>query len=108
MTNIEYCGKTIGFKTFEDGQFFIRTRKRIGIEDACPLCLKPFTADNTTSVILVVSNQAGIPNRFCHTECTADKTLEYVVQIIAASYARALKAVEELKQSGWHVLLSQA
>ena len=102
-TSIIYEGKTIGFKTMLDGQGFIGARRRINAHDICPICKKPFTPEGTTSVLLIISNQADVPNRFCHTECTIDKTLEYVFKIIADSYEEAKQHINWMKENGWHM-----
>jgi len=86
---IQYDGKVVSFRRMHDGQRFIAVRKRIKVKDFCPLCKKRFLPENTTSVSLVISNQAGVPNRFVHDECLEDKTLEYAFRLIAEDWKEA-------------------
>ena len=86
-----YNGKGVGLRLMTDGQGFIKTRSRIVDSDTCPICRKVFTKDNTTSIVLIISNQIGIPNKFVHIECMEDKTPEYAFKIIADDYKEALK-----------------
>lgn len=94
--------KKVGFKKMNDGEQFIKTRQKIGEKDICPLCKTPFTFNNTTAILLVISNQVGVPNRFCHSECIADKSLEWVFKIINDDYEIAKKYIKWLEESGWN------
>jgi len=100
-TTIRYDGKPVGFRMMPDGASFIKTRCRIEERDICPICNNEFTPENTTSVILVISNQVDVPNRFCHTECLSDKTLEHAFQLILHSYEDAKEHIKWLKEHGW-------
>ena len=84
--NIKYDGKTVAFKRIEDGQKFIVARRRYQHTDVCPLCKITFTPQSVTAVVLIVSNQAGIPNRVVHEECLEDKTDEYAFRLISMDY----------------------
>ena len=99
MDSITHNGKTVGFRRLPDGQRFIQARHRIGKHDLCPLYNVAFAPENTTAVILIISNQAGVPNRFCHEECLADKTLEYAFHEIAEDWEAAKAAGEQF--AGW-------
>ena len=93
MRSIRYGGKTVSFREYSDDQAkkFVEARLRYGNMDVCPLCKRRFVVKNTTGVVLIVSNQVGIPNRFVHSECMADKTDEYAFRLIAEDYKEAQK-----------------
>ena len=91
IEHIDYDGKKVGFRFMEDGPAFVRARKRLGNIDYCPLCDEVFTLDNVTSVVLIVSNQVDVPNRFCHSECFGDQTPKQAFKIIADNYKRFLQ-----------------
>lgn len=91
IRSIRWNGKIVSFRKMPDGKRFIRVRRRIKEHDVCPLCKAAFVDENTTSVVLIISNQAGVPNRFVHSECLADKTDEYVFRLIAEDYKDALE-----------------
>jgi hypothetical protein len=87
-----YEGKPVAFRLMLDGKQFIYNRKKVKKNpDICPLCRKPFIEETITSVILIISNQVGIPNRFVHSECMANLTEEYALHCIANDYQEALK-----------------
>jgi hypothetical protein len=46
---------------------FIKIRKKIKKPEICPICLKEL--DEVDDLYLVISNQAGIPNRVLHESC---------------------------------------
>ena len=91
LNDIQYEGKTVGFRVINDVRKFTAARRRYGHIDICPLCLEKFSSKNQSSVILVISNQAGIPNRMLHNECMEGKTAEYAFKLIADSYAVAMQ-----------------
>lgn len=84
--HIRYEGKSVAFRALPDGRKFVAARRRLGHIDVCPLCKTKFTLDTITGVVLVVSNQAGIPNRFVHQECLEDKTDEYAFRLIVEDW----------------------
>lgn len=88
---IRWNGKTVGFRNMPDGKRFVQVRRGWGNKDVCPLCKRVFTKSTTTSVILIISNQVGVPNRFVHSECLIDKTDEYAFRLIAEDYEAAKK-----------------
>lgn len=92
MESILYEGKTVSFREFKDGERCARVRKnaRSGSYDICPLCLEEIIEVPGT-VVLVVSNQAGVPNRFIHKECMGDSTLEYIFNVLVADWQIAKK-----------------
>ena len=92
INDIQYEGKTVAFRIVIDVQKFIAERKRNGHMDVCPLCLEKFSSENQLPVILVISNQAGIPNRILHSECMEGKTAEYAFELIADSYTIAMES----------------
>lgn len=89
--SIQWNGLHVGFRVLQDGVKFVKTRQRLGEKDMCPLCKKYFQVHGTTSVVLVISNQAGVPNRFLHSECVKDKTKEYAFGLIAQDWEDAQK-----------------
>ena len=96
MESVRHNGKTVRFHRVLDGHQFLRNRKGIvlllgGEHDICPLCKQAFTLDNTSEIVLVISDRAGVPNRFLHVECTQDKTIEYVWNLIAEDWEAAQK-----------------
>lgn len=84
--SIKYDGKTVSFRKITTGGTFVAARRKMGNIDICPICKKKFTVKSTTVVILIISNQVGIPNRFVHSECNEGKTFEYMFNIIANSW----------------------
>ena len=92
LNDIQYEGKTVVFRIDNNGRRFIAARKRNGHIDVCPLCLEKFSSENQSPVILVISNQVGIPNRILHSECMEGKTAEYAFELIADSYAIAMES----------------
>jgi len=86
---IEWDGKSVGFRLMSDGISFVKTRRRIGFIDVCPICKEKFSVSKITGVILIISNQVGIPNRFIHVECLEDKTYAYAFSIIAEDWKEA-------------------
>lgn len=89
--SIKWKDKTIGFCDLPDGSQFVQARQRIDEMDICSICKKYFQAHNTTSVVLIISNQAGIPNRFVHSECMEGKTDEEVFALIAKHWEKVQK-----------------
>ena len=87
--SIKYEGKTVAFRIIDNGRMFMAARRRYRYIDVCPLCLEKISSENQSPVILVISNQAGIPNRMLHNECMEGKTAEYAFKLIADSYAIA-------------------
>jgi hypothetical protein len=99
---IQWEGKNVAFAPIEDGVKFINARRRYSkFAGVCPICKIEFDENNTTSLWLVISNQVGIPNRYCHSECFVDKTFEYVFKIIYDDYQLAKFHMEWLQNSGW-------
>ena len=92
LNDIQYEGKTVVFRIINDSQKFTVARNRNGHMDVCPLCLEKFSSENQSPVILVISNQVGIPNRILHSECMEGKTAEYAFKWIADSYAVAMQS----------------
>jgi len=68
-TLVKHYGKNVYFETITDGTKFMKARVRYGFRDICPLCKTRISKHNVTSVVLVVSNQVGVPNRILHSEC---------------------------------------
>jgi hypothetical protein len=66
MWNVESGGRKVNFRSVPDG--FTAARKRLDHFDICPLC-KEQTCDPS---ILMISNQAGVPNRIIHRACFDD------------------------------------
>lgn len=90
VRTFQWNGKHVSFRAMPDGEQFIKARKGIYREpDVCPLCKCAFSIESTTGVVLIISNQAGIPNRFVHEECLEDKTDEYAFQLIVQDYKTA-------------------
>ena len=102
IEHIYWDGKKVVFRYMEDGENFIEARRRLGRMDYCPLCGELFTPGTMTSVVLVWSNQVGIPDRICHAECFAEHTPEIVFNIIAGNFELYLKFKETFK--GWTCL----
>jgi len=92
---ISYHGKSVGFRVYDDGTEFMTARKRYGFRDICPLCKKAISVNSITGVALIVSNQAGIPNRIIHIECMDLRSFEDVFQRVARSYEEAKQAMEQ-------------
>ena len=90
--SIKYEGKTVAFRIIDNGRMFMAARRRYRYIDVCPLCLEKISSENQSPVILVISNQAGIPNRILHSECMEGKTAEYAFELIADSYAIAMES----------------
>lgn len=88
---VMHDGKTVAFRNIPDGRQFARMRHRMREKDRCALCKEAFALENTTGVVLVISNQAGIPNRFVHSECMEDKTPEHAFRLIAEDWKEAQK-----------------
>jgi hypothetical protein len=86
---IWHDGHKVSFREQKRGSEFIAARRRFGFRDVCPLCKQRFTEKTTTTVVLIVSNQAGVPNRFVHGECLADTTDEYAWRMIAEDYEQS-------------------
>jgi len=100
IRRIDWKGKLVCFRQMPDGAKFVRTRLKIGHEDTCPLCKKRFGLDNVTSVTLIISNQANVPNRFVHDECLAQYSLEYAFKLIADDYEAAKAYAHWFPSSG--------
>lgn len=88
-TTIPYDGKQIYFRSVVEG--FIKARRRLGFSDVCPLCKKTHFQKDKQKVVLITSNQVGIPNRIVHYECMKDDLPEYVFQLIAQDWENAQK-----------------
>ena len=90
MDSIKYKGKTVSFRYFKEGKKFVEVRRRHGDVDMCPLCKKVFRKNDVGGIYLIVSNQAGVPNRFIHEEC---KKYDFFMtfDIIACDYQEALQ-----------------
>ena len=76
VKTIPWNGSHVAFKRWEDGTKWTKARQRLGHSDICPLCLDGFDSRDSSPVILIVSNQAGVPNRTVHSKCFDDKTPE--------------------------------
>lgn len=86
VRSVLYDGKTVSLRAIEDSEKFIQSRIRIfGKKDICPICRQKIDSGDIT---LIVSNQAGIPNRIVHNDCLSDKTDEFAFRIIAEDYQR--------------------
>jgi len=86
--NIRYEGKDVSLRIMPDGRQFMEARRRYGHLDVCPLC-KERISPKVARVWLVVSNQAGVPNRILHDECMQGKTPEYAWRLIAEGWKEA-------------------
>jgi len=80
---VKHNGKIVVICPQQDGEKFI---EGLGERDICPLCKQHFRKGSTPTLILIVSNQVGIPNRMVHTECMEDKTDEYAFALIAGDF----------------------
>ncbi len=92
---IQYNGKSVGFRVYEDGTEFMAARGRMGVRDICPLCKQTIRKETCGSIALIVSNQVGVPNRIIHIDCTSGLSNEDVFRAIAASYEAAKLAMKE-------------
>lgn len=81
--NAGYNGQPIRFFQINNSIQFFRTRKRIKKEDICPICMQ---AAND-KIFLVISNQAGIPNRILHQECVINE--DETIARLASLYEEA-------------------
>jgi hypothetical protein len=86
---IPHNGKHVALREILDGSKFIAARIRYGHTDVCPLCKARFTENNVGHLVMFISNQAGVPNRFVHGHCMASKTDEYAWALIAEDYDRS-------------------
>jgi hypothetical protein len=89
--NIWWDGKQVAFVPMPDGKRFVEVAQRHGDHHHCPLCRRTFEAETTTSVTLIISNQAGVPNQFVHDECLAPLTDAFAFRYIAEDYQEAKK-----------------
>ena len=84
--SIKWDGKLVSFREIAYGKKFVQARKRYRFDDVCPLCKLKFPPDDDAAVVLVISNQVGIPNRILHASCLEDKTDEYAFRLIAEDF----------------------
>jgi len=96
MNNIQWRGKNIGYSN--QGQKFCDARQRLGHNDICPLCNEKIAND----VILIVSNQANMPNRILHEECFSKEEPEKIMDLLAERYEEAKQMAVSYKQNYAH------
>jgi len=63
----QYNGIYVRFHYIEGNGGFIKIRKKTRKAEICPICLKAL--EESDNLYLVMSNQAGIPNRVLHEDC---------------------------------------
>lgn len=68
----------------------IEARRRLDHLDVCPLCEEKIRPTNGLEVVMMISNQAGIPNRILHGDCFDKHTPEHALRFIAGSYEESL------------------
>lgn len=88
--NAGYNSKPIRFFHVGDSGKFFKTRKSMKEVDVCPICLEQFAG--AEDVYLVISNQAGIPNRILHTSCVKNED-ETIIRL-----ASLYKTAKEMKK----------
>jgi hypothetical protein len=99
METIQWDGKIVGFRFISDIAETIRWRKLYS--KPCLICAICKCEITEGSVWLVISNQANIPNRYCHSKCVQGKTFNETMKLIADDYEMAKFHIEWLKNSGW-------
>lgn len=88
---VEWKGKSVALRAIKNGEKFMASRKRYGFTDICPICREKLEV-RPQELILVISNQANIPNQILHQECTTGKTDDEVVDFLGNDF-------EEFKKS---------
>ena len=88
--NEPWDGKIVQFRVIEDGRKFNAGRQRVlGKPEICPVCHMPLLPSGPEKVVLMISNQAGIPNRVLCYDCFDKGTPAYTLRKIAEDYAAA-------------------
>lgn len=82
----EYDGKPVQVRS--QGQEFNEARRRFNHRDICPYCVERIKKPD--AVVLIISNQAGIPNRVAHKSCFRNQGDE-AINNLARSYEEAQK-----------------
>lgn len=96
METIQWNDKVVGFRFISDSEKTIKYRKEHSEPLICAVCKQDIEEG---SIWLIISNGAGIPNRYCHSKCL--KNFSETMKLIADDYEMAKFHIEWLKNSGW-------